>query len=85
MAANLHVAIPCLKGRPKEKIRPDFYVRQVYFTSKSWRRIWWRVNEPFKHTFSHHVSGTQYYKALFYHTDLGQNLFFFVLFEPIIL
>ena len=60
-------------------------VRQVYFTSKSWRRIWWRVNQPFKHTFSHHVSGKQYYEALFYHTDLGQNLFFFALFKPIIL
>ena len=38
----------------------------------------WRVNQPFKHTFSHHVSGKQY-------TDLGQNLFFFALFKPIIL
>ena len=44
--------------------------------------MWWRVNQPFKDTFSHHVSGKQYYEALFYHTDLGQNLFFFC---PIIL
>ena len=43
------------------------------------------VKQPFKHTFSHHVSGEQYYEALFYHTDLRQNLFFFPLFKPIIL
>ena len=36
------------------------------------------------HTFSHHVSGKQYSEALFYHTDLGQNFFFFALFKPII-
>ena len=48
--------------------------------------MWWRVNQPFKHTFSHHVSGKQYYEApFFYHKDLGQNLFFFALFKPIIL
>ena len=47
--------------------------------------MWWRVNQPFKDTFSHHVSGKQYYEALFYHTDLGQNLFFFALFKPIII
>ena len=47
--------------------------------------MWWRVNQPFKHTFSHHVSDKQYYEALFYHTDLGQNLFLFSLFKPIIL
>ena len=41
------------------------------------------VNWPFKHTFSHHVSGKQYYEALFYHSDLGQNLF--AQFKPIIL
>ena len=23
-----------------------------YFASKSWRQIWWRVNQPFKYTFS---------------------------------
>ena len=78
MAANLHVAFLCLKGRQNKKSGWIFCVRQVYFTSKSWRRIWWRVNQPFKHTFSHHVSGKQY-------TDLGQNLFFFALFKLIIL
>ena len=25
--------------------------RQVYFTSKSCRQIWWRVNQPFEYTF----------------------------------
>ena len=63
---------------PSKKSDRIFCVRQVYFTSKSWRQIWWRVNQPFKHTFSHHVSGKQY-------TDLGQNLFFFALFKLIIL
>ena len=76
-------SIPLSKREAKIK-------NQVYeLTSKSWRRIWWRVNQPFnifKHTFSHHVSGKQHYEALlFYHTDLGQNLFFFALFKPIIL
>ena len=50
---------------PLSKSGRIFCVRQVYFTSKSWRRIWWRVNQPFKHTFSHHVAGKQYYEALF--------------------
>ena len=36
-------------------------------------------------TFSHHVSGKQYSEALFYHTDLGQNLFCFAVFKPIII
>ena len=36
---------------PLSKGRPDFCVRQVYFTSKSWRQIWWLVNQPFKYTF----------------------------------
>ena len=26
-------------------------VLQVYFTSKSWRQIWWCVNQYFKYTF----------------------------------
>ena len=47
--------------------------------------MWWRVNQPFKHTFPYHVTGRQYYEALFYHTDLGQNLLFFALFKAIIL
>ena len=70
--------IPLSKREAKIKIRPDFLCSTSLFTSKSWRQIWWRVNQPFKHTFSHHVSGKQY-------TDLGQNLFFFALFKPIIL
>ena len=87
MAANLHVAFLCLKGKPKYKIRPEFCVRQVYFTSKSWRQIWWRVNQSFKYTFFHHVWGKHYCEAcaVFYHIDLGQNLFIFELFKPIIL
>ena len=43
-----------------------FCVRQVYVRSKSWRQIWWRVNQPFKYTFFHHVWGKQYYEALFF-------------------
>ena len=69
---TLHSSV--LKRGQNKKSGRIFCVRH----SKSWRRIWWRVNQPFKHTFSHHVSGTQY-------TDLGQNLFFFALFKPIIL
>ena len=38
------------------------------------------VNQPFKHTFSYHVSGKQYYEALFYHTGFGKNWFFFFLY-----
>ena len=78
--------IPLSKREAKTKNQAGFFcVRQVYFTSKSRRRICWRVNQPLKHIFSHHVSGKQYYEALFYHTELGQNLFFFALFKPIIL
>ena len=29
-----------------------FCVRPGYFASRSWRQIWWRVNQPFKYTFS---------------------------------
>ena len=83
MAANLHVAF--LKGGQNKKSGRIFCVQQVLFDSKSWRRIWWPVNQPFKLTFSHHVSSKPYYEALFYHTDLGQNLFFFALSKPIIL
>ena len=50
--------IPLSKREAKIKIRPDFCVRQVYFTSKSWRQIWWRVNQPFKHTFFSSISRT---------------------------
>ena len=74
---------PLSKREAKIKNQTGYFsVRQLYRTSISWRRIWRRVNQPFKHTFSHHVSGKRYYEALFYHTDLGQNLFFFC---PIIL
>ena len=67
-------------------------VLQVYFTNKSWRQIWWCVNQSFKYTF---------YQC-FYTYDLRetvlclcasfwsyrprtQNLFFLALFNPIIL
>ena len=43
-----------LSNKREAKIKKSgriFSVRQVYFTSKSWRQIWWRVNQPFKHTF----------------------------------
>ena len=80
---TLHSSV--LKRGQNKKSGRIFCARQVQFTSKSWRRISWRVNQPFKHTFSHLVSGKQYYEALFYHTDLGQNLFFFALFKPVIL
>ena len=40
-----------LKGSQNKKSGRIFYVRQVYFTSKSWRQIWWRVNQPFKYPF----------------------------------
>ena len=87
LGGNQFTRCICLSKREaKIKNQAGFFcVREVYFTSKSWRRIWWRVNQPFKHTFSHHVSHKQCYEALFYHTDLGQNLFFFALFKPIIL
>ena len=76
---------PLCKRESKLKNQAGFFVLSA-FTSKSWRQIWWRVKQPFKYTFSHHVWGKQYYEALFfYHTDLGQNLFFFALFKLIIL
>ena len=57
-----------------------FCVRQVYFP-KSCRQIWWRVNQPFI-LFIHHIWGKQYYQVLFvYHTDFGQNGFFFFIFH----
>ena len=59
VAANLQVAFLCLKGRPKQKkdqaglfvFRKRFLicVLQVYFTSKSWRQMWWCVNQYFKY------------------------------------
>ena len=58
---------PLSKRETKIKNQARFFVfdKFIYFTSKSWRRIWWRVNQPFKHTSSHHVSGKQYYEAPF--------------------
>ena len=72
--------IPLSKREAKIKNQAGFFVfdkftLQVNLGDES------GVNRPFKHTFSHHVSRKQYYEALFYHTDLGQNLFFFALFE----
>ena len=62
-------------------------VLQVYFTSKSWRQIWWCVNQYFKYIFHHTIWGKQCYACVlvFDHTDLEQNLFFLALFKPIIL
>ena len=45
------------KAKIKKKLGRSFCVskkicvRQVYFTSKSWRQIWWCVNQPFKYAF----------------------------------
>ena len=70
--------IPLSKRDAKIKNQAGLFVFDKFTLRKSWRRIWWHVNQPFKHTFSNHVSaGKQYYEALFHHTDLGQNLFFF--------
>ena len=52
-----------------------------YFASKSWRQIWWRVNQPF---ITSEVNSTVR-RCSFNHTDLGQNLVFFALFKPMIL
>ena len=81
--------IPLSGREAKLKIRPDFLCwtsLHYLFTSKSWRQIWWRVNQPFKYTFfiTSEVNSTMT-RCLFYHTDLGQNFFFFALLKPIIL
>ena len=52
-----------------------------HFASKSWRQIWWRVNQPF---ITSEVNSTVR-RCSFNHTDLGQNLVFFALFKPMIL
>ena len=70
-----------IKRKAKKKSGRMFCVRQVYFTSKSWRKIQWRVNQPF----TSEVNSTMRRYFFFYHADLGQNLFFFSLFKPIIL
>ena len=49
-------SIPLSKREAKiKKSDQIFCVRKVYFTSKCWPQIWWRVNQPFKHSFFHHV------------------------------
>ena len=74
------------KREAKMKSQAGFSVFDK-FTSKSWRQIWWRVNQPFKHPFfiRSEVNSTMRCSFFFYHTDLGHNLFFFALFKPIIL
>ena len=60
-------------------MRPDF----LCSTSLLYK---WRVIQPLKHTFPHHVLGKQYYEALFFIIQtLDRILFFFALFKPIIL
>ena len=46
------------EAKIKKKNQARFFcVREVYFTLiKSWRQIWWCVNQPFKYTFFHHGS-----------------------------
>ena len=66
-------------------------VRQFYFTSKSWRQIWWCVKQSFKYilfinVFIHKVWEKLYYACVpFLYTDVEHNLFFLALFKPIIL
>ena len=60
-------------------------VRPGYFASKSWRQIWWCANQPFKYFFITSEVNSTMRRCFFNHTDLGQNLFFFALFKPIIL
>ena len=50
--------IPLSKRKAKIKksgrsfcVSKKICVLQVYFTSKSWRQIWWCVNQSFKYTF----------------------------------
>ena len=68
-------------------------VLQAYFTSKSWRQIWWCVKYLLSILFisvfiiKPKVWGEQCYAcvSVFYNTDLEQDLFFLALFKPIIL
>ena len=85
------------KAKIKKKLGRSFCVskkicvRQVYFTSKSWRQIWWCVNQSFKYTFYQCFYTYGLKKtvlclcACFYHTDLEHNLFFLAPFKSIIL
>ena len=93
VAANLHFAfLSKRKGKIKKNqaglfVSKKICVLQVYFTSKSWRQIWWCVNQYFKYTFYHTIWGKQCYACVpvFGYTDLEQNLFFLALFKSIIL
>ena len=53
-----------------------FCVRQVYFT-KSCQQVWGRVNQPFI-LFIHHIWGET---VPIYHTDLGQYIRYFTIFQ----
>ena len=61
VAANLHFAfLSKRKGKIKKNqaglfVSKKICVLQVYFTSKSWRQIWWCVNQYFKYTFYHTI------------------------------
>ena len=55
--------IPLFKREAKIKIKPNFCVRQVYFT-KSCQQICWRANQPFMLSI-HHIKGKQYHEAPF--------------------
>ena len=68
--------IPLSKKEAKIKNQAGFFVFDK-FTSQVNLGDETGVNWPFKHTFSHHVSGKQYYEVLFYHTYLGQYFVFF--------
>ena len=72
--------IPVYKGGQNQKSGRIFYVGRVYFTTKSWRQIWWRVNQPFKYTFfiASEVNSTE---ALFFYQYRPRTEF--VLFCPI--
>ena len=49
-----------------------------YFsTSKSWRQIWSRVNQPFKYTFFITSEVNSSMTCCFYHIYSGQNFFYF--------
>ena len=77
---TLHSSV--LKRGQNKKSGRIFCVRH----SKSWRRICWRVIQPFKHTFSHHIAGKQYYEALVFIIQTSDRICsFFALFKPIIL
>ena len=98
VAANLHVAFLCLKGRPKKKTGRSFCVSkticvlQLYFTSKSWRQIWWCVNQHFEYTFYQcfciydlRETVLCLCASFWSYRPRTQNLFFLALFKPIIL